>query len=105
MDLLEMEMQHMLLMLEPPFFDGWKDEIERKARDLEANDPAYAGLWSRLKNEVQKRGWHRASAKKESASSSEQPREQPGLEIPPAHMKQARKKLSTGSRSTSLLEG
>lgn len=56
---MESEVQHMLKLLAPPYFNGWKDEIERKAKSLEA-DPEYAGLWDRIKAEVQARGWHKA---------------------------------------------
>jgi len=63
MDRLSTEITHMLRMLEPPFFNGWKDEIERKAKDLEATDPDFAGLWDRIKAEVAARGWAKASRK------------------------------------------
>lgn len=62
MDRLSTEITHMLRMLEPPFFNGWKDEIERKAKDLEASDPDFAGLWAKIKAEVQARGWHKESS-------------------------------------------
>ena len=58
---LESELQHLLRMLAPPYFNAWKDEIERKAKSLEA-DPEYLGLWDRLKSEVQARGWHRSAS-------------------------------------------
>lgn len=61
MDPLETELQHMLRMLEPPFFSGWKDEIWRKAEQLDAADPEYAGLLNRIKAEVEARGWAKAS--------------------------------------------
>lgn len=65
----EAELAHMLRMLSPPFFEGWKDEIERKAKSLEA-DPEYAGLWDRLKAEVQARGWHKSQPKAEAPPSA-----------------------------------
>ena len=57
----ETELAHMLRLLAPPFFNGWKEEIERKAKSLEASDADYAGLWERIKAEVQARGWHKAN--------------------------------------------
>ena len=54
----DLELAHMLRLLAPPYFNAWKDEIERKAKSLEA-DPDYAGLWERIKSEVQARGWHK----------------------------------------------
>jgi hypothetical protein len=59
MDRFETEITHMLRLLAPPFFNGWKEEIERKAKHLEATDPEYAGLWDRIKAEVKARGWHK----------------------------------------------
>ena len=61
MDRLETEITHMLRMLGPPFFNGWKDEIWNKAERLEATDPDFAGLAERIKAEVKARGWHKAS--------------------------------------------
>lgn len=61
MDPFETEITHMLRMLVPPFFNGWKDEIWRKAEHLDATDPEYAGLLSRIKAEVAARGWSKAS--------------------------------------------
>ena len=66
---LETELQWMLHLLAPPFFEGWKDEIERKAKSLEA-DPEYTGLWDRLKAEVQARGWHKSQPKDEAPPSA-----------------------------------
>lgn len=51
----------MLRMLAPPFFNGWKDEIWRKAELLDATDPDYAGLLDRIKAEVEAKGWTKAS--------------------------------------------
>lgn len=67
---LETEVQHMLHLLAPPYFHGWKDEIERKAKSLET-DPDYAGLWDRIKAEVQARGWHKSSQPKAADPPSE----------------------------------
>jgi hypothetical protein len=62
MDRLETEITHMLRMLAPPFFNGWKDEIWRKAEHFEATDPDFAGLVVRIKEEVKARGWAKPSA-------------------------------------------
>lgn len=79
MDRLETEIQHMLKMLAPPFYEGWKDEIERKAKSLEATEPEFAGLWEKVRAEVRARGWHKASSvQQQSSTSSEKPVEQPG---------------------------
>lgn len=56
---LETELQHMLRMLAPPFFNAWKEEIERKAKALESSSPEYSGLWNRVRAEVRARGWHK----------------------------------------------
>lgn len=109
MDRLQSELQHMLRMLEPPFFEGWRGEMERKAQELEATDPDFAGLWVRLRQEVRARGWHKTdSVQQQSSSSSEQPSEQPGTATAdpmPAPTSTTRQKASTGSRPTYSLEG
>jgi hypothetical protein len=68
MDRLSTEIAHMLRMLAPPFFNGWKDEIERKAKALEEQDADFAGLWDRIKAEVAARGWAKASRRSTSAA-------------------------------------
>ena len=109
MDRLELEVRHMLLMLAPPFYEGWKDEIERKAKHLEAADPDFSGLWERIKTEVRTRGWHKASSvQQQSSTSSERPAEQPGMataEPKPAATRTTRPRESTGPRPTSSPEG
>ena len=109
MDRLEKELQHMLLMLAPPFYEGWKDEIERKAKHLEAADPDFSGLWERIKTEVRTRGWHKASSvQPQSSTSSEKPAEPHGTAEPerkPAPTPTTRQPASTGQRPTSLLGG
>lgn len=104
---IETELQHMLLMLAPPFFNGWKDEIERKAKHLEATDPDFSGLWGRIKAEVKARGWA-SSAQQQSSTSSEKPAEQPGTDGPeakPAGTPTTRQPVSTGPRPMSSLGG
>lgn len=59
MDRLETELTHMLQLLAPPYFNGWKAEVERKAKHLEATDPEMAGLWNRVRAEVKARGWNK----------------------------------------------
>ncbi|MDN8612767.1 hypothetical protein [Variovorax ginsengisoli] len=106
MDHLETEVQHMLRMLAPPFFSAWKDEIWRKAEELEATYPDYAGMTARIKAEVKTRRWH-VSAPPQSSSSSATPDELQPMDAPvetPAPTPTTPPKDSTGRRSSSSRE-
>jgi len=109
MDRLETELQHMLKMLAPPFFNGWKDEIWAKAERLDATDPDFAGLLNRIKAEVKARGWHKASSvQPQSSSSSGQPAGQPGTETTaptPARTSTTARKAPTGGQRSSSQGG
>ena len=99
MNRLETELQHMLEMLAPPFFNAWKGEMWHKAKRLAREEPeTFADLPTMLASSVQQ----------QSSTSSEKPSAQPGTAGPepkPAGTPTTAPPASTGPRPTSSLEG
>ena len=99
MDRLEMELEHMLLMISPPFSQGWRAFIWDKAKRLAEREPAeFANLPAMLAS----------SAQRQSSTSSEKPAEQPGTDAPgpkPAAIPTTPPRASTGRLPMSLPEG
>ena len=99
MNRLETELQHMLEMLAPPFFNAWKGEMWHKAKRLAREEPeTFADLPMMLASSVQQ----------QSSTSSEKPVEQPGTGASDpklAGTPTTALPASTGQPSTSLREG
>lgn len=70
MDRLETELAHLLMLISPPFSQGWRAYVWDKAKRLAEEDPEFRDLPDRLAS----------SAKQQSSSSSEKPGEQPQTE-------------------------
>ena len=101
MSRMEMELEHMLLMISPPFFHGWRNFIWDKAKRLAQQEPMeFADLPRRLEEAV--------LAQRQSSISSEKPAEQLGTDGPgpkPAGTPTTARLASTGLLPTSSLEG
>ena len=100
MSRMEMELEHMLLMISPPFFHGWRNFIWDKAKRLAEQEPMeFADLPRRLEEAV--------LAQRQSSTSSEKPVEQLGTDEPgpkPAAIPTTPSRVSTGRLPTSSRE-
>ena len=99
MSRLEMELEHMLLMISPPFSQGWRAFIWDKAKRLAEKEPEeFANLPAMLAS----------SAQQQRCTSSEKPAEQLGTDAPgpkPAATSTTALLASTGRQPMSLPEG
>lgn len=101
MNRLETELQHMLNLISPPFFLGWRAFVWDKAKRLANQEPEeFADLPKRLEQAV--------LALRQNSSSSETPAEKPQTESPgkkAAPIPTTALRASTGQQSSCLLEG